>query len=163
MTSKQNGLILALSFFSADFVLAESLVTKPVITLVGAKNALSVVTQAPAIEQAHTVISVVDDGGHLIYLERSDGVASGMVQASIKKARTAAVYGLATKALEQKIAQGHPGLQNLPGILPLEGGVPVVINGQLAGAVGVAGGASTIDGALAEKVAAALVASAAQR
>ncbi|GLK91111.1 hypothetical protein GCM10017655_41750 [Pseudomonas turukhanskensis] len=102
------------------------------------------------------MITVVDDGGQLIYLERSDGAASGMVDASIKKAKSAALYGFSTKALEQQIVQGHPGFQNLPDILPIEGGVPVVINGQLAGAVGVAGGASVDDGAFAEKIAAAL-------
>jgi uncharacterized protein GlcG (DUF336 family) len=58
--------------------------------------------------------------------------------------------------LEQQIVQGHPGFQNLPEILPMEGGVPVLIHGQLAGAVGVAGGLSPDDGALAEKISAAI-------
>lgn len=102
------------------------------------------------------VVSVVDDGGNLIYLERSDNVASGMVEASIRKARASAIYGFTTKALEQQIVQAHPGFQNLPDILPMEGGVPVIISGQIAGAVGVAGGLSPDDGAVAEKISAAI-------
>jgi hypothetical protein len=80
-------------------------------------------------QRAPTVISIVDDGGTLIYMERSNGVASGMVEASIKKAQAATIYGFATKAMEQQIDEGHFGYQNLPGIVPVEGGVPVLING----------------------------------
>jgi uncharacterized protein GlcG (DUF336 family) len=79
-----------------------------------------------------------------------------MVEASIQKAKAAALYGFTTKALEQQIVQGHPGFQNLPDILPMEGGVPILMDGKLAGAVGVAGGLSPDDGAFAEKTAAAM-------
>lgn len=163
MTLKKTWPILALSFCCSPFAFAQAPATKPVITLASAKSAVSSTVQLAPKQGAPSVISVVDDGGQLIYLERSDGAASGMVEASIKKARTAALYGYPTKALEQQIVQGHPGFQNLPDILPMEGGVPVVIHGQLAGAVGVAGGLSTDDGVLAEKAAAALTASTEQR
>ncbi|NWD77303.1 heme-binding protein [Pseudomonas gingeri] len=149
-------LTLALSSFYGSLALAAPLPSKPLITLSAAKTAVASI--APLLQKQHTanVISVVDDGGHLIYLERADGAASGMVDASIKKARTAANYGFPTKALEQQIAQGHNGFLGLPGILPMEGGVPVMISGQLIGAVGVAGGVSSDDGAYAEQIAAAL-------
>lgn len=159
MTSKTIWPIVIFSLLCSPFALAEPPATKPVITLAAAKAALLATEQLAPKQRVPTVTSVVDDGGQLIYLERADGTASGMVDASIKKARTAALYGYPTKALEQQIIQGHPGFQNLPNILPMEGGVPVMINGQLAGAVGVAGGASADDGAFAEKVAAALAAS----
>ncbi|WP_271197354.1 GlcG/HbpS family heme-binding protein [Pseudomonas turukhanskensis] len=156
MTAKTIWPIVALALLCTDMAFAEAQATKPVITLGSAKTAISSTLQRSPQERAGSVITVVDDGGQLIYLERSDGAASGMVDASIKKAKSAALYGFSTKALEQQIVQGHPGFQNLPDILPIEGGVPVVINGQLAGAVGVAGGASVDDGAFAEKIAAAL-------
>jgi glc operon protein GlcG len=127
-----------------------------VISLSAAKAAVSSVAKLPAAYPAPFVISVVDDGGHLIYLERADGVPSSMVEASILKARGAAGYGVSTKVLEQNAVQGHPGFLDLPASLPMEGGVPVLINGQLAGAVGVAGGVSADDGAFAERAAYAL-------
>ncbi|WP_080396584.1 heme-binding protein [Pseudomonas syringae] len=61
--------------------------TKPIITLDSAKAAMSSTAKRAPARRAPFVISVVDDGGHLIYLERSDGVASGMVEASIQKAK----------------------------------------------------------------------------
>lgn len=156
MTAGKTLSILALSLVCTPFAFADTSATKPVITLAVAKAALASIVQSAAKQNAPSVISIVDDGGHLIYLERADGAASGMVDASIKKAATAALYGYPTKVLEQQVIQGHPGFQNLPDILPMEGGVPVVIHGQLAGAVGVAGGASTDDGAYAQKLAGAL-------
>lgn len=158
MTCKIIWPTLALSFLCSNLALADSAASKPVITLAAAKAAVSAAVQAAPKQQAPTVISVVDDGGHLIYLERADGVASGMVEASISKARTAALYGFPTKAIEQLIVQGHPGFQNLPDALPVEGGIPVMIHGQLAGAVGVAGGMSPDDGAVAQNAAAAIAA-----
>jgi glc operon protein GlcG len=140
----------------AGFTQAAPLTTKPVITLSAAKLAIACAGQDSQQRKAPFVISVVDDGGHLIYLERTDGVPSAMVEASIMKAQTAAGYGVTTKAVEQQIIEGHPGFANLPGSLPMEGGVPVMINGQLAGAIGVAGGLSPDDGAFAQKAAAAL-------
>ena len=159
MTFKKIWPTLALSFLCNDLALAESPTSKPVITLSAAKAAVLSATQAAPKQRAPIVISVVDDGGYLIYLERTDGVASGMVEASIKKAQTAALYGFPTKAIEQLIVQGHPGFQNLPGALAVEGGAPVMIHGQLAGAVGVAGGLSPDDGAMAQNAAAALAVS----
>lgn len=158
MTIKKIWPTLALSLLCSNFALAESAASKPVITLSAAKAAVSSALQAAPKQRAPIVISVVDDGGHLIYLERADGVASGMADAAIGKARTAALYGFPTHAIEQLIVQGHPGFQNLPDALAVEGGVPVMIHGQLAGAVGVAGGASPDDGAVAQAAAAALAA-----
>lgn len=158
MTSKKNWPVFAFSFLFPYFALADSGATKPVITLASAKAGISSGEQSAPKGHPPVVISVVDDGGQLIYLERSDGVASGMVEASIKKARAAALYGFTTKVLEQQIVAGHPGFQGLPEMLAVEGGVPVVIHGQLAGAVGVAGGLSPDDGALAEQTAAAVAA-----
>lgn len=159
MNPRKSWPVVALTCLSClfnPFALAGFFATKPIITLASAKSAVSSTAQKGPGQRAPTVISIVDDGGTLIYMERSNGVASGMVEASIKKARAAAIYGFATKAMEQQISEGHFGYQNLPDILPVEGGVPVLINGQVAGAVGVAGGLSADDGALAEKAAAAI-------
>jgi glc operon protein GlcG len=130
---------------------------KPYIALTAAKSAVMDVMQ-PSTGKNDTplVISVVDEGGNLIYLERADGAPYAMVEASIMKARSAAGYGVSTKVIEQEIVKGSPGFQNLPGVLPMEGGSPVVIEGRVVGAVGVAGGVSADDGVVAQKTASAL-------
>lgn len=156
MTLPRPLALLAFSLIGAPLALADTFATKPIISLASARTVIQAAEQAAPRGHPPLVISVVDDGGQLIYLERADGAAGGMVEASIKKARSAALYGFSTKVLEQQIIQGHPGFENLPDILPMEGGVPVLIHGQLAGAVAVAGGQSADDGALAEKLATAL-------
>jgi uncharacterized protein GlcG (DUF336 family) len=139
MNLKSFQAVVALSGVHSVFALATP-PSKPVITLAAAQSAIASVVQPSDKRHAPYVISVVDDGGNLIYLERADGALSGMIEASIMKARSAAGYGVTTKILEQQIAQGHPGFQNLPGTLPMVGGVPVRIDGVLVSAVGVAGG-----------------------
>ena len=134
----------------SDTTVAASLGSKNTLTLEIAKRAASIaMTQAHA-KGGKIAISVVDDGGHLIYLERDDGVAYGMTDASLLKAQTAASFGFPTKALEDQIKQGHTSYLKLPGVLPLEGGIPVVVNGVLIGAIGVAGSDSLDDGAAAK-------------
>ncbi len=117
------------------------------------KNAIETAIGGAHKTDAPYVVSIVDDGGHLIYLERADGVAGLMPQASILKAQSSAGYGVSTKAIEDQITQGHSGFLNLPRSLPMEGGVPVFISGHLVGAVGVAGGVSAEDGKLAARIA----------
>jgi glc operon protein GlcG len=130
---------------------------KPYIALTAVKSAVMDVMETSAGKnKVPLVVSVVDEGGNLIYLERADGAPYAMVEASIMKARSAAGYGVSTKVIEQEIVKGSPGFQNLPGVLPMEGGSPVVIEGRLVGAVGVAGGVSADDGVVAQKTASAL-------
>ena len=149
------GMTAAIGLLSGAAAAASS-GSKSTLTLEAAKRAASM-----AKTQAHTkgstiAISVVDDGGHLIYLERDDGAAYGMVDASLLKAQTAASFGFPTKALEDQIKQGHAGYLKLPGALPLEGGIPIVAHGVLIGAIGVAGGDSPDDGVAAKTGAAAI-------
>jgi glc operon protein GlcG len=106
--------------------------------------------------KAAIAVSVVDDGGHLIYAERDDGVAYGMADASLLKAQTAASFGFPTKSLEDQISQGRTSFLKLPGVLPLEGGIPIVEKGVVIGAIGVGGGQSPDDGAAAQAGIAAL-------
>jgi glc operon protein GlcG len=130
---------------------------KPYIALTAVKSAVMDVMETSAGKnKVPLVVSVVDEVGNLIYLERADGAPYAMVEASIMKARSAAGYGVSTKVIEQEIVKGSPGFQNLPGVLPMEGGSPVVIEGRLVGAVGVAGGVSADDGVVAQKTASAL-------
>jgi glc operon protein GlcG len=93
-------------------------------------------------------VAVVDPGGTLIYYEKMDNTQMGSANVAINKARSAALYKRPTKALQDALAGGGVGLRvlALEGAVPVEGGVPLVANGKLAGAIGVSGDASEHDG-----------------
>lgn len=92
--------------------------------------------------------AVVDIGGHLVYFEKMDGTQTGSVTVAINKARCAALFMRPTKAFQDVLAGGGDGLRvlGLEGAVPVEGGVPLVMNGTIIGAIGLSGGASSQDG-----------------
>ena len=123
--------------------------TKKVLTLEAAKL-IAAAAQAEARKNQWTmVICIVDDGGHAIYLERMDGTQVASVVVAQEKAATAARFKRPTKALEDVVAGGRTVILNLPGATPIEGGIPIVVEGQVIGAIGVSGGTSPQDGQVA--------------
>jgi uncharacterized protein GlcG (DUF336 family) len=102
------------------------------------------------------VIAVVDDGGHLITLERMDGTQKGSVRVAEQKARTAILFKRPTKLLEDAVLNGRTVMMTLPDVICLEGGVPLVREGVYLGAIGVSGATSAEDGVVAARGVAAL-------
>jgi glc operon protein GlcG len=96
------------------------------------------------------VIAVVDDGGNLIHLLRRDGTQFGSIDVAVAKARCAVAFRRPTKAFEEQLAAGRMGYLGLPGALPVEGGIPIVVEGQVVGAVGVSGVRSAQDAQVAQ-------------
>jgi uncharacterized protein GlcG (DUF336 family) len=95
--------------------------------------------------------AVVDPGGALVYFERIDGTQNASSEIAIQKARTAALYKRPTKLLEEAVAGGRAALLSLPpGALMLEGGVPLIVDGKIIGAIGVSGVTSPQDGVCAQ-------------
>ncbi len=125
------------------------LATKKALTLEAAKQ-IAAAAQAEAAKNKWTmVICVVDDGGHLIYLERMDGTQIGSVQVAQAKAATAVRFKRSTKVLEEAVAGGRSVILKLPGATPIEVGLPIIVDGDVIGAVGVSGGSSSQDGQVA--------------
>ncbi|MGE5231137.1 MAG: GlcG/HbpS family heme-binding protein [Deltaproteobacteria bacterium] len=115
-----------------------------------AARALAEAGEAEAKQRGWTVaIAVVNPEGGLILFHCLDGTQPASQDVAIAKARTAARFKRPTKALEDAIAGGRHALLGVPGILPLEGGVPVTDGGGVIGAVGVSGMASSEDGVIA--------------
>ena len=119
---------------------------------------------APALAEAATnnwamAVAVVDGAGDLIYFERMDATQAGSVTIAIDKARSAARFKRPTKAFQDLLATGGDGWRvlGLNGAVPVEGGVPLVIDGKIVGAIGVSGGTSPQDGQCARAGAAAVV------
>ena len=123
--------------------------TKKVLTLDAAKQ-IAAAAHAEAKKNNWTmVICIVDDGAHVIYLERMDGTQIGSVVVAQEKAATAVRFKRPTKALETAVADGRNVVLKMPGATPIEGGLPILAYGQLVGGIGISGGTSPQDGQVA--------------
>jgi glc operon protein GlcG len=118
---------------------------------------------APALAEARKsqltmVVAIVDTAGDLVYFERMDDTQVGSVEVALSKARSAARFKRPTKAFQDALAAGGEGLRilALQGAVPVDGGVPLVIDGKIVGAIGVSGGTSAQDGQVAAAGVAAL-------
>ena len=126
------------------------LTDKKALTLVAAKK-MAAAAEAEAVKNNwRMVIAVVDDGGYLIYLQRTDETQAGSVDVAIQKAKSAAMFRRPTKVFEDAVAGGRNALLGLTGAVPIEGGVPIMLDGHLLGAVGVSGGSAPQDGQVAK-------------
>jgi uncharacterized protein GlcG (DUF336 family) len=112
---------------------------------------------APAIAEARKnnwtmAVAITDVGGDLIYFEKMDGTQTGSVRVALGKARSAALFKRSTKALQDTVAAGGEGLRmlRLEGSVPIEGGLPLLMDGKIIGAIGVSGGSSQQDGVAAK-------------
>ncbi len=113
--------------------------TKQVLTLDAAKK-IAAAAEAEAKKRGATVvIAVVDDGGYLLVLERLDDTQVASVDVGIAKARTAAIFRRPSKVFEDQVKNGRVAALDLPGAVALQGGVPIIVNGQVVGAIGVSG------------------------
>jgi uncharacterized protein GlcG (DUF336 family) len=91
-------------------------------------------------------VAVVDTAGNLVFFERMDDTQSGSIRVSQEKARSAAQFKRPTKAFEEALVGGRQAILALPGAVPIEGGIPLVADGKIIGAIGVSGGNSPQDG-----------------
>jgi glc operon protein GlcG len=94
-------------------------------------------------------IAIVDNHGFLVYYERMDDTQTASVQIAIDKAKTAAMFRRPSKAFEDGIGKGRVALLGLTGATPIEGGVPIMVNGRVIGGIGVSGANSDQDAAAA--------------
>lgn len=118
---------------------------KKTLTIDGAKRVIAAaVAEAKKLNAPGGVIAVVDDGGNLMALERLDGTFAAGANISIGKARTSVLFKKPTKVFEDIIKNGRTAMVSLPDAFftPLQGGIPIMVEGQIVGGVGVSGAAS---------------------
>ncbi len=131
---------------------------KRVLTLNVAKK-IAAAAEAEALKRGSTVvIAVVDDGGYLLVLERLDDTQVASVEVGIAKARTAAIFRRPSKVFEDQVREGRVAALGLPGAAPLQGGIPIIFEGKVIGAIGVSGNTPQEDEDIAKVGAAALAA-----
>lgn len=122
------------------------------ITLDNAKAAAALAL-AEAGRQGWTMaVAIVDPAGTLVYYEKMDDTQLGSATVAIAKARSAALFKRPTKEFQDTLAKGGEGLRvlRLDGAVPVEGGLPLVVDGKIAGAIGLSGGTSAQDGQCAQ-------------
>src|SRR5437867_8336997 len=140
---KIAALILVLTTMTS---IARAQVTdKKTLTIEGAKKVIAAsVAYAKKLNAPGGVIAVVDDGGNLMALERLDGTFAAGANISIGKAKTSVLFKKPTKVFEDIIKNGRTAMVALPDAFftPLQGGIPIVVDGQIVGGVGVSGAAS---------------------
>jgi uncharacterized protein GlcG (DUF336 family) len=108
---------------------------------------------APALAEAEKnhwtmAVAVVDTAGNLVYYEKMDNTQIGSANVAIEKARTAVLFKRPSKAFQDALAGGGDGLRvlSMKAVTAIEGGIPLVMDGKIVGAIGVSGGASAQDG-----------------
>lgn len=117
-------------------------VQKRVLTLEMAKRVGAAAAAYARDVNAGGAIAIVDDGGYLLYLERLDYTFPAAASVATGKARTAATFRRGTKVFEDAIKSGRTSLVGVTEMVPLEGGVPIVVGGDVVGAIGVSGAMS---------------------
>ncbi len=122
---------------------------KKVLTLAAAKKIAAAAEAEMAKNGWRMVIAIVDDGAHLIYLQRGEETQAGSVEIAIRKATSAAMFKRPTKVWEDALAGGRQAILGLAGLVPSEGGEPIMLDGKLLGAIGVSGGTAQQDGQVA--------------
>jgi glc operon protein GlcG len=133
-----NSIMILLLGLTTSAIHAQ-LPVKRVLTL-GAAKKIAAAAEAEAKKRGATVvIAVVDDGGFLLVLERLDDTQVASVEVGIAKARTAAIFRRPSKVFEDQVKNGRVAALALPGATPLQGGIPIVIDGKVIGAIGVSG------------------------
>jgi uncharacterized protein GlcG (DUF336 family) len=131
-------------------VFAAQPATRQALTLDIAKQVAAAASAEASANKWTVVIAILDEGGNLMYLERADDTQIGSIQVAQEKARSAVAFKRPTKVFEDAVAGGRTAILKLPGAMPVEGGLPLTLNGRVVGAIGVSGVTSQQDGVIAK-------------
>jgi len=124
--------------------------TRPELTLADCLK-ISAAAEAEARKSAWNVaIAILDDGGHLLHFLRMDGATPANAAIAVDKGRTAATSRRSSGMWEKLVKDGRTGMLNMPGILPVQGGLPIVVEGACVGGIGVSGVQSHQDDQIAQ-------------
>ena len=140
---KTKLVILTLSLLaSAALLRAQEVTTHHTLTMEGAKKVAEAAVAYAKTNGANPSIAIVDAGGHLLHFVRMDGSFVAGANVSIGKARTSATFKKPTKEFEDIVNKGRFTMTALPDFTPLQGGIPIVHEGHVVGAIGVSGAKS---------------------
>lgn len=140
-----SAILVAILAGSTPIGAQAQLADKKALTLSAAKE-MAAAAEAEATKNGwNLVIVIVDDAGNLLYLERMDGVQLASIEVATRKARTAALYRRPSKDFADRMTSGNNTTLALPEVIPLEGGLPIVVDGQVIGAIAASGAQAVQD------------------
>jgi len=147
---KKLNLLVSVLLIAAATAGAQQLSTKKSLNLAVTK-AIVAASEKEAMKNGWAMfITVIDDGGTVMAIERLDDAQIGSLDVSMGKAQTALKFKRPSKAFEDLIGGGRNALLGLPGVTPIEGGFPLMVDGKVIGAIGVSGGSSAQDAQVAQ-------------
>jgi len=142
-------LCLILSIPFAEDAFAQMKAYGPPINLETAKKAAASATAEARKNNWSMAVAITDIAGDLVYFEKIDGTMTASVRVAMGKARSAALYKRPTKVWQDLVAGGTLFILGLEGAVPVDGGVPLVVDDKIVGAIGVSGGTAAQDGQVA--------------
>lgn len=145
----RNLLLLAILLGLPNIAIAQGIAYGTAINLEVAKKVAASAAQEARKNNFSMAIAIVDTGGHLVYFEKQDDTQIASIEVALAKARSANNFKRPTKALEDAVNGGRNSVLGLPGAVPVEGGIPIIADGKIIGAIGVSGGTSQQDGVVA--------------
>jgi glc operon protein GlcG len=113
--------------------------TRPMLTLEDCRKVAAAAEAEAKRNNWNVAVAILDDGGHLLHLARMDGASPANSRIAIEKGRTAAESRRSTAMWEERIKNGRNAMLGMPGITPVQGGLPIVVDGVCIGGVGVSG------------------------
>jgi len=113
--------------------------TRSMLTLEDCKRIAAAAEAEARKNNWNVCVAILDDGGHLLHLFRMDGATPANSRIAVEKGRTAAETRRSTAMWEERIKGGRMAMLRMPGVTPIQGGLPIVIDGECIGAVGVSG------------------------
>jgi len=127
------------------------MLSRKTLSLADAKTIAAAASAKAQAEGWNVVIAILDGGGHLLYLERADNTQVGSAYVAQEKAKTAFLFKRPSKVFEDLVLSGgKANMSSLPGVTPVEGGLPLIHDGDLVGAIGISGVTSAQDGQIAQ-------------
>jgi glc operon protein GlcG len=156
----RNLLFVMLSLFAATSA-AASVATSPVtpptdlpskkyLNLAAIKTMVAAAEAEAKKRNVEVTICIVDEGGHLLFLQKADGAPLNTVEFAQKKARYAALYGSPSKEAADTVKKGSVEAMAFPDFFPNQGGLPILVDGQILGGISASGAKSEIDEAIAQ-------------
>jgi glc operon protein GlcG len=147
---RRIAIVLALFACTGIAVSAEAPPYGAAVTLEQAKRIAAAALAEAGRRQWRVAVAIVDTHGFLKYYEMLDDTQTASAAIAVEKARTAAMFRRPSKAFEDGIAGGRAAILGLPGVTPIDGGLPIVIDGRIVGAIGVSGVNSNQDAEVAQ-------------
>ena len=139
------ALSLGIALLASAGTVSAQFVEKKTVSLALAKKMAAAAEAEATKNNWSMVITVVDDGGNTVYLGRMDGAQLGSIDVAQGKAHTALAFRRPSKAFQDLVDQNQPHLTTLPHVTAVQGGLPIMLDGKVVGAIGVSGGSSAQD------------------